>query len=442
MQPECQAELRAILDAALAAVAPDGALARHVRVQGDRLCVGDAEYVLASRRLLAVGAGKGAAPMAAALEELLGERISQGLIVVKEGHGVPLTRIRLAEASHPVPDERGERAAREILRMARSAAEGDLVICLLTGGASALTPAQAPGITPADMRRTTELLLECGAAIHEMNAVRKHLSVFSGGRLAAAAAPASVLSLIVSDVVGDDLDVIGSGPTAPDASTFGGCLEIAERFGIRQRLPESVLQRLVDGAAGKIPETPKADDPLFARVRNELVATNRQALDAAAEAAKKLGYAPRILTAALRGDCRTRARELAELACREADRLRPGDRPPCLLFGGETKLHVRRIGSGGRNQEMAVVAAQVLRGRKGIAAVFADTDGTDGPTDAAGGFASGSTLDEAARLGLDPQSCLDDNDCHTFLERCGHLLVTGPTRTNVMGMGILLAHPV
>ena len=442
MQPEYQQELRAVLDAALAAVAPDGALARHVRIGGgDHLLVGDTRYALDSRRVLVVGAGKGAAPMAVALEELLGERITQGLIVVKEGHGLPLARIRLAEAGHPIPDERGERATHEMLHMAHSAKEGDLVICLLTGGASALTPAMAPGVTLADMRRTTELLLECGAAIHDINAVRKHLSVYSGGRLAAAAAPASVLSLIVSDVVGDNLDVIASGPTAPDASTFAQCMAIVERFGIRDRLPGAVLLRLADGAAGVISETLKANDPLFARVRNELIATNKQALDAAAEAAAKLGYAPRILNAALSGDCRTRARELTEQACLEADRLRPGDTPLCLLFGGETTLNVRGTGRGGRNQEKAVVAAQYLRGRKGIAAVFADTDGTDGPTDAAGGFASGSTLDEAAKLGLDPQPYLDNNDCYAFLQGCGHLLVTGPTRTNVMGMGIFLVHP-
>jgi hydroxypyruvate reductase len=439
--PEYQKELRAILDAALAAVAPDGALARHARVQDDCLLVDNMRYALASRRLFVVGAGKGAAPMAAALEGLLGERITQGQIIVKEGHSLPLKHIRLVEAGHPVPDERGERATHELLRMAKSAGNDDLVICLLTGGASALTPALAQGITLADMRRTTELLLECSATIHEMNALRKHLSVYTGGRLAAAAMPASVVSLIVSDVVGDNLDVIGSGPTAPDASSFTQCLEIAERFGIRDRLPDPVLRRLTDGAAGMIPETPKADDPIFARVRNVLIATNKQALDTAAETAKKLGYAPRILTTTLTGDCRERARELTEQACLAAETLQPGDTPLCLLFGGETTLNVRGTGRGGRNQEKAVVAAQVLRGRTGIAAVFADTDGTDGPTDAAGGFASGSTLDEAARLGLDPQPYLDNNDCYTFLEKCGHLLVTGPTLTNVMGMGIFLAHP-
>ena len=441
MHPEYQKELRAILDAALAAVAPDEALARHMRMQEDALLVGDATYALDSRRLLVVGAGKGAAPMAAALEDILGERITQGQIIVKEGHGLPLKHIRLVEASHPVPDERGERATHELLRIAHSARKDDLVLCLLTGGASALTPALAQGVNLADMRRTTELLLECGATIHEVNAVRKHLSVYTGGRLAAAAAPAPVVSLIVSDVVGDNLDVIGSGPTAPDSSTFVQCLEIAERFGITNQLPRAVLQRLTDGAAGVISETPKADDPLFTHVQNELIATNRQALDAAAEKAKKLGYAPRILTSTLSGDSRERALELAQQACLAAETLQLGDVPLCLLFGGETTLNVRGTGMGGRNQEKAVVTAQCLRGRKGIAAVFADTDGTDGPTDAAGGFASGSTLDEAAKLGLDPQPYLDNNDCYSFLKNCGHLLITGPTRTNVMGMGIFLVHP-
>jgi len=441
MQPEYQKELRTILDAALAAVAPDGALARHVRVQGDQLLVGDKQYALASRRLLAVGAGKGAAPMAAALEELLGERIAQGQIIVKEGHGLPLKHIRIVEASHPMPDERGERATHELLRIAYSAQRDDLVICLVTGGASALTPALAEGITLADMRRTTELLLKCSATIHEVNAVRKHLSVYTGGRLAAAAAPAPVVALLVSDVVGDNLDVIGSGPTVPDASTFVQCLEIVERFGIKDQLPIPVLQRFTDGAAGNIAETLKADDPIFAQVQNELIATNTQALDAAAEVAKKFGYSPRILTTTLSGDSRERALELTEQACRAADALKLGDAPLCLLFGGETTLNVRGAGMGGRNQEMAVVAAGRLRGRKGIAAVFADTDGTDGPTDAAGGFASGSTLDAAFKLGLDPQPYLDNNDCYNFLNKCGHLLVTGPTLTNVTGMGIFLVHP-
>ena len=441
MQPEYQKELRTMLDAALAAVAPDGALARHVRVQDDHLLVDDTKYALASRRLLVVGAGKGAAPMAAALEGLLGERITQGQIIVKEGHSLPLKHIRLVEASHPVPDERGERATHELLRMAESAGKDDLVICLVTGGASALTPALAEGITLADMRRTTELLLKCSATIHEINAVRKHLSVYTGGRLAAAAAPAPVAALLVSDVVGDNLDVIGSGPTVPDASTFAQCLEIVERFGIKDQLPNPVLRRLTDGAAGVISETLKADDPLFGRVQNVLIATNKQALDAAAEAARKLGYSPRILASALSGDSRERALELAEQACRAADALQPGDTPLCLLFGGETTLNVRGTGLGGRNQEMAVITAQCLRGRKGIAAVFADTDGTDGPTDAAGGFASGSTFDEAAKLGLDPQPYLDNNDCYNFLNKCGHLLVTGPTLTNVTGIGIYLVHP-
>ncbi len=441
MYKEYQTRLRVILDAALAAVAPDGALARHVQLRGATLSVDGEDYNLRGRRLLVLGAGKGAAPMAAALEKLLGPRISEGHIIVKEGHGLPLERIRLSEAGHPVPDARGESAAHDLLCLAHSAGRDDLVLCLFTGGASALTPALAGGIALDDMRRTTSLLLECGAAIHEINAVRKHLSAFSGGRLAAAAAPARVICLIVSDVVGDDLDVIASGPTAPDAATFGRCLEIVERFRIKDKLPRPVLERLNDGAAGKIPETPKADDPLFARVRNRLIATNRQALEAGAAAAEKLGYEARILTDSLVGDSRQRAAELTEQACREAQGRKNGDKPLCLLFGGETTLNVRGSGLGGRNQEMAVIASQLLCGRRGIAALFVDTDGTDGPTDAAGGFACCETVECAKARGLDPQPYLDNNDCYTFLKNCGRLLCTGPTLTNVMGMGIFLIHP-
>jgi hydroxypyruvate reductase len=440
MQTEYRSRLRGILDAALAAVAPDGALARHVRVEDALLCIGEEKHDLRKRRPLVLGAGKGAAPMAAALESLLGEHAARGRIVVKEGHALPLAGIRVDEAGHPVPDARGERAAREMLREAQNAGEGDLVLCLFTGGASALTPAPPRGISLEDMRTTTHLLLECGAAIHEINAVRKHLSTFSGGRLAAAAAPAPVISLIVSDVVGDDPGVIASGPTAPDDSTFAYCLETAERFAITDRLPVSVLRHLEAGAAGKIPETPKSGDPLFARVGNRLIATNRQALDAAAEAARALGYTARILTSSLSGDSRECAAQFTEQACLAARTLREDDPPLCLLFGGETTLTLRGGGKGGRNQEMAVTAAMRLRGLRNIAALFADTDGTDGPTDAAGGFAFGDTLDLAERAGLDAGACLDDNDCYTFLDGCGHLLRTGPTLTNVMGMGIFLVH--
>lgn len=429
--------LEHIFTAGLAAVAPDGALLRHLRLEGDTLTAGDRRYDL-RRRVVVLGAGKGAAPMAVALENLLGERISEGLVVVKYGHGLPLRRIRLAEAAHPVPDASGAAATKTLLDMARRAGTGDLAICLLTGGASALTPAPAPGLTLEHLQTVTGLLLECGATIDELNAVRKHLSVFSGGQLARAAAPASVLSVIVSDVVGDRLDVIASGPTAPDGSDFATCAAVIAGFGLEDRLPVPVRAHLAAGLAGRLPETPKADDPLFDRVQNLLVATNRQALEAAAVKAEALGFAPRIVTDALTGEARQRARELVAEARRAADALRPGDPPICLLVGGETTVTVRGSGKGGRNQEMALAAALALEGDQRICALFAGTDGTDGPTDAAGGFAFGDSAAAVRRAGADPEALLDNNAGNMALRLSGDLLVTGPTRTNVMDMAVLL----
>lgn len=432
--------LQTILDAALKAVAPENALDRHLQRDGMRMIVGGREYDLHDRRLILLGAGKGVAPMAAAAEARLGDRISAGYIIVKDGHGLPLQHVVQSEASHPVPDSRGVTATRALLRLAQDASADDLLLCLFTGGASALTPAPAAGLTLDDLQATTGLLLDCGAPIQDMNAVRKHLSAFSGGRLAAAT-KAQVIALMVSDVVGNDPAVIASGPTVPDPSSFADCLAIVDHFDLRSRLPKAVLNHLEQGAAGQIADTPKPGDPLFERVQNLLIADNRQALAAAADKAADLGYQPRVITDSLSGDSHACVRDLVAQARQARAALRPGDAPLCLLAGGETTLIRRGQGLGGRNQEMAMVAAQELAGDDGITALFADTDGTDGPTDAAGGFASGSTLADAAALGLDAQAFLDNNDSYRFLDACGHLLRTGPTRTNVTGLVILLVYP-
>ncbi len=437
--------LKRIFEAAVGAVAPDRALRRHVAISGNTLTADGRGYDLSRvERVFVLGAGKGAAPMAAALEDLLGKRIHAGLVVVKYDHGLPLKHIRLAEAAHPVPDEAGVEAAREILNMAQSATERDLVICLFTGGASALTPAPAPGVSLDDLQRTTQSLLKCGADITELNAMRKHLSLFGGGQLARAASPAPVLALIVSDVVGDPLDVIASGPTAPDPSTFADCRKIVEKYGLAEKLPESVAARLEDGLAGRVPETPKPGDPLFAQVQNVLAANNRQALEAAAQAAIGLGFEARILTDSLTGEARVRALDLVKAARDCAGAMRPGQSPVCLLAGGETTVTVRGAGTGGRNQEMALAAALALEDRGGkkndntIAMLFAGTDGSDGPTDAAGGFATSETAARARAAGLDPVARLADNDSYMCLKACNDLLITGPTRTNVMDLAVLL----
>ena len=279
-----KAVLYSIFDAGVRAVAPDAALMRHVCLEGDSLLVDGKRWPLPRRgRLLVLGAGKGVAPMGAAVEELLGDRIHSGLLVVKYGHGLPLRQITQVEAAHPVPDAAGAAATQALLELAAGTTADDLVLCLLTGGASALTPAPVPGVTLEDMQQVTELLLRSGATIAELNAVRKHLSRFSGGQLARTAAPAGVVSVIVSDVVGDALDVIASGPTAPDASTFADCMDILARYELAPAMPPAVLDHLQKGCLRQDAETPKPGDALFRHVQNTLVATNRQALDAAAD---------------------------------------------------------------------------------------------------------------------------------------------------------------
>lgn len=427
--------LKNIFDAALAAVAPDNALLRHLRLDNGWLYADAQRWQLQGRMVRVLGAGKGVAPMAHAVENLLGGWLHEGLVVVKYGHGLPLERIRQLEAGHPVPDANGVTATAELLRLAAACGPDDLLICLLTGGASALTPAPADKLTLADLQETTRLLLECGATIQQLNAVRKHLSSFGGGQLARAANGAEVCSIIVSDVVGDPLDVIASGPTAPDPSTFADCQHIINQFGLENRLPESVRQRLAEGLTGQLLETPKPGDPLFGRVLNVLAATNKQALDAAALAASEAGYEPVILTDRMTGEARLKAAELVATA--KLWQQQAKSKRFCLLAGGETTVTIKGNGLGGRNQEMALAAALALEGNKGICALFAGTDGTDGPTDAAGGYAF---ADSTMRMGghTAATAFLEKNDSNAALKRSGDILLTGPTRTNVMDLAILL----
>lgn len=374
--PPCQAasELRRLTDAALSAVAPDGAVLRHLHLDGGKLTLIDESGAPAwsggldaYRRIRVLGAGKGAAPMAAALENLLGDRISDGLVIVKYGHDLPegqrTRHIRIKEGGHPVPDEAGAAAAGEIVDMALDSREDDLVLCTFTGGASALTPALHPEIPLADMQRLTCMLLECGATIHEINTLRKHLSRFSGGSLVRAAFPATVLGLIVSDVVGDDLDVIASGPTVPDPSTFADCLRVVEHYGLRWKMPQSIWTHIEGGLQGRTPETPKADEPAFGRVRNVLVASVKQALEAAADEAARCGFVPRILTTAMSGEARrdggaTRCRSPPRTSGPASGRRAPlptrwgrnhGDHPGQRQRGAQSGNGARRhAGTGGR----------------------------------------------------------------------------------------------
>lgn len=431
-------QLIRIFQAALKAVQPDEALLEHLEIDDGTLVCGDWKYELAQGRILVAGAGKGAAPMAQALERLLGERLESGLVVVKHGHSLPCDRIKIAEAAHPVPDRAGQTAARELLALVDSARPEDLLICLFTGGASALLPAPGAGLTLEDIQQTTDALLASGATINELNAIRKHLSRLSGGQLARAAHGAAVLSLIVSDVIGDDLATIASGPTAPDPTTFADCLAIIGRYQLADKIPKAALDALKAGANGKLPETPGTEESFFKKVRNVIIASNAQALAAAAEEAKRLGLDPRIIQPGLDGEAREAALKLASMAREISGELPVGARPVCLLAGGETTVTLRGKGLGGRNQEMALACAIELAGEKQISCLFAGTDGSDGPTDAAGGFAF---YDTAGKMQGKSVEFLDNNDSYNSLKLAGELFVTGPTRTNVMDLAIIIIEP-
>jgi hydroxypyruvate reductase len=389
-------------------------------------------------RVFVIGAGKAGASMARAVESLLGGRITGGLVSVKYGHTGPLRRVELIECGHPVPDEAGVRGAERIAAMARQAGPRDLVICLISGGASALLPAPAPPVTLAEKQETTRLLLACGATIHEINAVRKHLSELKGGQLARLAAPATVLALLLSDVIGDDLDVIGSGPTAPDSSTFASARAVLEKYGLLERVPKSVVERIERGMRGELEETPKPGDALFRRVQNLIVGSNRLAADEAAREARKLGYRTAVLSTFIEGETRDVALVHAAVAKEILASGRPLRPPACVISGGETTVTLRGSGLGGRNQEFVLAAAIALSGYDRVVVLSGGTDGTDGPTDAAGAVADGRTVARARRLGLEAARFLAENDSYHFFEPLGDLLKTGPTKTNVMDIRLLL----
>jgi hydroxypyruvate reductase len=394
------------------------------------------------RRILVVGAGKASGAMAHTLEEILGDRITGGLVVVKDGHTAPTNRIKLVEADHPIPDERGLRAANEILALVRSAEVDDLVIVLISGGGSALTPCPVPPITLEEKQVVTRLLLAAGATIQELNAVRKHCSLFKGGRLAQAATSASMLSLILSDVIGDPLDAIASGPTAPDQTTFGDALAILDRFGLRAKVPRAVLEHLERGARGEVPETPKPDDPFFRRVQNRVIGNNAPIVDAAVRTAESLGFHAHLLTRSLEGEAREVAKEFANRAFEIRTSGRPVTPPACLIAGGETTVTVKGRGLGGRCQEFALAAALALEGRDDILVLAAGTDGSDGPTDAAGAVADGQTVAQGRRRNLDARALLESNDTYRFFSALGNLITTGPTNTNLLDLYLLLVGPL
>jgi glycerate 2-kinase len=424
MKHNLRRDAKTILMAALAAADPTAAVDRVLRSRED---------LDRYERIFVVGAGKAGGTMARAVEQLLNGRIAAGCVNVKDGDMAKTRIIETRPCGHPVPDERGLDGARRIAEICTEARENDLVICLLSGGASALTPYPAPPITLGEKQETTKLLLASGASIHEINAVRKHLSGIKGGQLARLAAPAHVLSLILSDVVGDDLDVIGSGPTAPDASTFQDAYAVLEKYELRDRVPARVRERMKNGAR----ETPKAADPLFENVENIIVGSNQKSLESAARAAKDLGYRTLILSSTIEGETKDVARMHAAIARQIRTYEQPARPPVCVISGGETTVTMGNgsAGKGGRNQEFALAAAIEVAGLEDILILSAGTDGTDGPTDAAGAMADGTTV---ARANSKASDALRDHDAYPLFEELGDLITTGSTGTNVMDLHLFL----
>jgi hydroxypyruvate reductase len=431
-----------MIQAALAAVNPVAAVKNYYNRRPELV----SQIKSTPGRVIVVGAGKASAPMAAAVAEIFGDKISAGLVIVKYGYTIipatihhPLSTIRIVEAGHPVPDEAGLQAAQEIARLLRDATEDDTVLCLISGGGSALLTLPVEPLTLGDLQATTEALLAAGVTINGVNTIRKHLSTVKGGQLARLAAPASVYSLILSDVVGDPLEVIASGPTVPDPTTFADTWAIIEQFQLQTVLPTAIIERLQAGRAGMLPDTPKPGDPLFERVHNVIIGNNRLAAEAAVKAAQAAGFAGQVLTTFMEGEAREVGRVAAALAKGLARDENPLTRPACLVLGGETTVTLRGKGKGGRNQEMALAAALALAGWPNLLITCFGTDGSDGPTDASGAFADGQTVARAQAAGLAPVEYLSCNDAYNFFAALDDLIITGPTNTNVNDLTFILA---
>ncbi|MBS3818636.1 glycerate kinase [bacterium] len=428
-----------IFQAGLDAVNPAQAVKRHLQVHKNSLSVSHHHYPLSRyQNIYLIGAGKASAAMAQPLEEALGSLLASGFINVKYRHSLPLKRVQVKEAGHPLPDEAGIKGTREIVDLLKKSGEKDLVIFLISGGGSALLTLPVEGISLDDLQQVTQTLLRCGASIHEINAVRKHISQVKGGHLARLAYPSTLISLILSDVIGDDLDTIASGPTVPDKSTFRDCLQILDKYGIRDQIPSSVLLHLEKGLQKGIKESPKKGNPAFTRTQNVIVGSNRLAVEEARKKSELLGYNSLILSAFVEGE----TREIAKMHAAVAKEIRrsgnPLSPPACVISGGETTVTVKGEGFGGRNQEFVLSSAIEIKGWKNVVVLSAGTDGTDGPTDAAGAFADGETVQRGLDLGLDPYPYLKQNDSYNFFKPLEDLIITGPTYTNVMDLHLVM----
>lgn len=429
-----------IFQTGLRAVDPVNAVKRFLKKKDHTILVNGVEYDLRDYEgVYLIGFGKAGASMARAVEEVLGDALKQGMVTVKYGHLDRVSpKIKISEAGHPVPDEAGLEAARDMVEFLRQRSAKDLVIAVISGGGSALLPLPAEGISLSEKQEMTRLLLACGADIKEINAIRKHISQVKGGQLARLAQPATLVTLILSDVIGDPLDSIASGPTAPDQSTFSDCWAILQKYNLLGKVPATVERHLRHGLEGLLPDTPKSGDPIFSRTQNVIVASNWEAVAAARDRAQQLGYHPLILSTFVEGETKDVARVHAAIAKEVHKTGNPIKKPCCIISGGETTVTIKGNGLGGRNQEFVLAAAMDLAGMENTVVLSAGTDGSDGPTDAAGAIADGETIARANQLQLKALQFLQNNDSYHFFEPLGDLIKTGPTNTNVMDIRIIL----
>jgi glycerate-2-kinase len=430
-----------ILQSAIDAVKPHRLIEYQLSLKNNRLLIRGKESLNLEQfeNIYVIGAGKASAFMAQALEELLGDLITGGMVTVKYGHSAACRKITIPEAAHPLPDENGLQATSEILEICKKVGKKDLVFCLISGGGSALLEQLPKGISLSDLQAASQRLLECGATIEEINTIRKHISLVKGGKLARTITPAACLTLIISDVIGDPLESIASGPTVPDTTTFADTSEVIQKYGLKKQLPASVSGYIEKGMRGEAPETLKPGDPVFRRVENIILGNNFTALTAAKKTAETLGFNTTILSSKIRGEAREVARAIAGIVQEVAATGNLLPPPACLLFGGETTVTVRGKGKGGRNQEFALAALLVLQDMPQPHILLScGTDGTDGPTDAAGAFISPEIYCAARAANLNPLKYLQNNDAYHFFEQVGGLIKTGPTGTNVMDIGIVL----
>ncbi len=428
-----------IITESIKSVDPGMAVSRMVSLKGRFLSVGQDKIDLNNiNNIYVIGLGKASSRMAEPLEKMLGSRLTGGIINTKYGHNAGLKKIKINECGHPVPDRNGLRGAKEICDFVKQAGENDIVFCLISGGGSALFPLPAGGLSFPDKQKTTQLLLRSGATIQEVNTVRKHISSVKGGRLAELISPARGISLILSDVIGDDMGFIASGVTSPDPTTFGDCINIIKSYRLQKKMPSQVMEYLNRGVKVSCMETPKSGNPVFKKVSNLLVGSNFLACDAAMKKAASLGYNALLLSTVIEGETKDVAKVHSAVAKEVLLSGNPVKKPACIISGGETTVTVKGKGKGGRNMEFCLACVKHISGFNNIVIASVGTDGTDGPTDSAGAVVDSTTFEKALKKKCIPAKYLESNDSYNFFRKCGGLYITGPTGTNVMDIRLML----